>query len=82
MSKVIYKIVEHDGGWAYKVGDVFSEPFASHAQATAAAHRAAAEQRVPGRTEVIQYEDANGTWHEETARGDDRPSTDIVDKPS
>jgi Uncharacterized protein conserved in bacteria (DUF2188) len=82
MSKVVYKIVEHDGGWAYKVGDVFSEPFTSHAKATAAARRAAAEQRVPGRTEVIQYEDADGNWHEETARGDDRPSTDIVDEPS
>ena len=35
-----YEVVEHDGGWAYKVGDVFSEPFASHADATAAAKRA------------------------------------------
>ncbi len=23
MSDIHYKIVEHDGGWAYKVGDVF-----------------------------------------------------------
>ena len=27
MTKVSYKIVEHDGGWAYKVGDMFSETF-------------------------------------------------------
>jgi hypothetical protein len=27
MTKITYEIVEHDGGWAYKVGDVFSEPF-------------------------------------------------------
>ena len=30
MTRIIYEIVEHDGGWAYKVGDVFSEPFPSH----------------------------------------------------
>jgi hypothetical protein len=80
MTKVIYTVVEHDGGWAYKVGDVFSEPYASHALASAAARRAATEQQVPGRTEVIQYEDEKGNWHEETARGNDRPATDIVDK--
>jgi hypothetical protein len=81
MTKVVYQIVEHDGGWAYKVGDVFSETFATHAAALAAAKLAAAEQRTPGETEVIQYEDENGNWREETARSDDRPETDIVDKP-
>jgi hypothetical protein len=81
MAHVIYKIVQHEGGWAYTVDDVFSEPFPDHGAALAAAHRAALEQRMPGRTEVIQYEDANGKWHEETARGYDRPVTDIVDKP-
>jgi hypothetical protein len=34
---------------------------------------------VPGRTEVIQYEDSEGKWHEETARGSDRPSTEVTD---
>jgi len=37
MSHVTYKIVEHDGGWAYTVDGVFSEPFATHAAALAAA---------------------------------------------
>ena len=23
--KIHYKVVEHDGGWAYKLGDVFSK---------------------------------------------------------
>ncbi len=81
MTEVTYLIVEHDGGWAYKVGAVFSEPFATRALATAAAKRAAAEQRVPGRTEVISYEDEKGQWHEETASGSDRPNTHIIDKP-
>jgi hypothetical protein len=49
--------------------------------ALAAAKRAAAEQRVPGRTEAIEYETADGKWHTETAEGSDRPDTDVQDKP-
>jgi Uncharacterized protein conserved in bacteria (DUF2188) len=81
MSHVTYKIVQHDGGWAYTVDGVFSEPFPSHAAALAAAKHAAAEQRVPGRTEAIEYETADGKWHTETAAGNDRPETEIEDKP-
>src|SRR5271168_3340790 len=68
MSHVTYKIVQHDGGWAYTVSGVFSEPFATHAAALAAARRAAAEQRVPGRTEAIEYEAEDGKWHTEPAK--------------
>jgi len=81
MTHVTYKIVLHDDGWAYTVDGVFSESFPTHAAALAAARRAAVEQRTPGRTEAIEYEDANGKWHIETARGTDRPDTDVVDKP-
>ena len=80
MSEVIYEIVEHDGGWAYKVDGVFSEPYPTHAAALKAAKTAAAEQRVPGETEQIQFEDDKGQWHTETARGSDRPETLIKDK--
>jgi Uncharacterized protein conserved in bacteria (DUF2188) len=80
MSKIAYEIVEHDGGWAYKVGDVFSEPYPSHAAALAAAKRAAAEQKLPGATETIEYEDEKGTWHREVDPGDDRPSTEVIDE--
>lgn len=79
MTKVIYEVVEHDGGWAYKVNGVFSEPFPTHEAAHAAATKAAAEQRVPGPSVVIQFEDQTGRWHEETARGNDRPSTEVAD---
>jgi Uncharacterized protein conserved in bacteria (DUF2188) len=79
MPQVTYEIVQHDGGWAYKVDGVFSEPYPSHAAALEAAHTAAAEQRVPGSTQVIQYEDADGHWHTETARGSDRPATAVKD---
>jgi hypothetical protein len=61
------------------VNGVFSEPFPSHALALAAARAAAQEQRVPGRTEVIEWEDENGKWHTETAAGSDRPETTVKD---
>jgi len=77
MAHVTYTIAEHDGGWAYKLGDVFSETFRTRDAAVKAARRAAAEQRIPGRTEAIQYEDKEGNWHEELARGDDRPEADV-----
>ena len=79
MSHVTYQIVQHDGGWAYKVDGVFSEPFATHQDALAAARAAAAEQRVPGHTEAIEWEDANGKWHTETSSGSDRPDTEVKD---
>jgi hypothetical protein len=77
MSHVTYKIVEHDGGWAYWVDGVFSETFATHDAARKAAERAAAEQRVAGETTGITYEDASGRWHQEIDAGDDRPETDV-----
>ena len=81
MSEVKYVIVEHDGGWAYKLNDVFSETFPTHQAALRAAEQAAAEQRVPGSSETIEYEDERGKWHTERAEGSDRPQTDVVDKP-
>jgi hypothetical protein len=81
MTKVTYHIVQHDGGWAYKLGDVFSEPFPSHDEALSAARRAAVEQQRPGDTTSISWEDPGGKWHEELSRGDDRPVADVEDSP-
>jgi hypothetical protein len=77
MTHVIYEIVEHDGGWAYRVGGALSETFPSHDAARSAAERAAGEQRVPGDTTGILYEDKNGRWHDELSNGRDRPITDV-----
>jgi hypothetical protein len=77
MSKIVYEIVEHDDGWAYRVDGVFSETFPSHDLARRAAERAAAEQHVPGNTAHISWEDKQGRWHEEVAKGDDRPETEV-----
>jgi len=77
MTTVTYEIVEHDGGFAYRVDGVYSETFPTHAAARAAAKRAAGEQRVPGEEAGISWEDSEGRWHEEVAQGGDRPITDV-----
>ena len=77
MTKIVYEIVEHDGGWAYRVDGVYSETFPSHDAARRAAERAAGEQGVPGETEGISYEDDQGRWHDEVSSGFDRPSTEV-----
>ena len=78
MTKLTYEIVEHDGGWAYRVDGVYSEPFPTHAAARRAAELAAGEQLVPGESTSISYEDKDGRWHSEVARGNDRPKTDVT----
>jgi hypothetical protein len=78
MSHLTYRIVEHDGGWAYTVDGSFSETFATHGAALKAARRAAGEQRVAGDTHGIVYEDAQGQVHEELSDGQDRPLTDVT----
>jgi hypothetical protein len=79
MTDLNYKIVQHDGGWAYKVADVFSETFPSHDHALAAAKDAAARQSLSGETDGISYQDESGRWHEEVAQGTDRPQTHVTD---
>jgi len=79
MSHVTYTIVEHNGGWAYKVGGVFSETFPTREAAHAAADRAAREQRVPDQSVAVEYEDSSGRWHEEEESGRDRPNTEVKD---
>jgi hypothetical protein len=77
MPKVHYKVVQHDGGWAYTMHGGFSEPFRDKASALAAARRVAAEQRVPGETTQIELQDSEGRWHVELSEGDDRPDADV-----
>ncbi len=79
MSELNYEIVEHDGGWAYKVAGAFSETFPTHDHALAAARDAAQRQSLAGETDGIAYQDAEGQWHEEVADGADRPETHVVD---
>jgi uncharacterized protein DUF2188 len=78
MQKIHYRVVEHDGGWAYRLNDVFSEAFPNKAAALAAARRVAAEQRIPGDLTQIEFQDAAGQWHTEMSEGDDRPDADVT----
>ncbi len=77
MTKITYEIVEHDGGWAYRVDGSYSETLPSRDHAVIAAHRAAAEQQVAGETHGIVYEGPDGQWHEVISAGDDRPQTEV-----
>ena len=79
MTRIAYEVVEHDGGWIYKVGDVFTETYPTHEAASAAAKAAAAEHALAGETVPIEYEDADDRWHAETADGDDRPEVEVRD---
>ena len=78
-SDVTYEIVQHDGGWAYRVNGVFSEAYPTHSEALAAAQSAAAEQEIPGDAETIEYEDDKGEWHSESVSGRDRPHAVVKD---
>lgn len=80
VTDIHYQVVQHDGGWAYKLGDVYSETFRTHEAATAAAKEVAQRQELAGETEGIVYQDRSGTWHEEVSRGDDRPHADVKDE--
>ena len=79
MTRIVYRIVPHDGGWAYKLGDSFSETFATHAAARAAAMAVSREQQVPDCTSWIEFEDSSGQWITERADGHDRPETTVED---
>jgi hypothetical protein len=79
MSHVVYEVIQHDGGWAYRVGGTISETYPSRDLAHKAAAAAAGEQRTPGETTSIEYETPDGKWREERAGGGDRPETDVKD---
>jgi Uncharacterized protein conserved in bacteria (DUF2188) len=77
MSKITYKVVKHDGGWAYEANGTYSEPFPTREAARKAAKLAASEQTTPGETTQISYEDEKGRWHNEVDSGTDRPKTTV-----
>lgn len=77
MAHITYRIVEHDGGWAYTLDGTYSETYPSREAARGAAVRAAREQKVPDRNAVIEYETTAGQWVTENADGHDRPETEV-----
>lgn len=77
MTEIIYKVVAHDGGWAYEAKGTYSEPFPTREAARHAAKLAAREQTTPGETTRIAYEDEQGRWHTEVDPGTDRPQATV-----
>ncbi len=77
--KLTYHVDAHDGGWAYKLGDVWSETFPTHEEALSAAVSAAKRQQIGGEDAQISYESADGMWREESIKGSDRPEVDVED---
>ena len=77
MTQVHYHVVQHDGGWTYKVGDVFAETYRTRDMAEAAARKAAAEQQLRADPAEIEYEDEKGNWRREHSEGDRPPETDV-----
>jgi hypothetical protein len=73
MSKIVYRIIRHDGAWAYEANGTISERFPTREAARSAARLAAREQLRPGESTPIDYEDERGSWHHELADGHDRP---------
>jgi hypothetical protein len=79
MVKITYEIVPHDGGWAYRLGGVYSETFPTHDQALEAARIVMEEQQVGDEPVTISYQDESGRWREEYSDGGDRPEVEIND---
>jgi hypothetical protein len=76
---VTYHVGEHDGGYGYRLGDVWSETFPDHDSALAAAKAAAERQHVEGSDAEISFQLRDGRWQSEHVDGGDRPDTDVVD---
>ena len=80
MTTVIYEIVEHDGGWSFKVGDTIAQAYSTREAAVAAAERAAREQRsIPPEETDIEYETPDGRWTTEHVGSDQVPETKVKD---
>ena len=77
--QIVYHIGVHDGGFAYRLDDVWSEPFRTHEGAFQAARIAARRQQIEGKDAEITFQTPDGLWHSEYVRGGDRPEAQVVD---
>ncbi|QFY62817.1 hypothetical protein FZ934_20910 (plasmid) [Rhizobium grahamii] len=79
MTRLSYHVGEHDGGYGYRLGDVWSETFADHDAALSAAKSAAQRQHFEGSNAEISYQLPDGRWQSEHVDGGDRPDTEVVE---
>ncbi len=74
-----YHVGIHDEGFAYRVGDVWSETFPNHESALAAAKSAAARQQQGGEDAEISYQLSDGRWQTEHVSRGEGPITTVSD---
>lgn len=60
MVDITYRIVPHDDGWAYKLGDTLSETYASAEEAIHFAKSAASRQKIGDGDALLAYPAPNG----------------------
>jgi hypothetical protein len=63
MVDITYKIVPHDKGWAYKLGDTLSETYETPDQAARQAKSAAARQKIGDGDAKLAYPTSDGGWN-------------------
>jgi hypothetical protein len=62
MSKITYRVVKHDGGWAYRANGAYSAQFQTREAARKAARLAATAQASANEITPPSYEDKSGEW--------------------
>ncbi len=80
MTRIVYEVVPHDGGWAYRQNGAYSETFPSHADALEAARIVAAAQMKAGEAKQIIYQDGKGVWRREFDDGSDPIEAEVQDR--
>jgi len=75
MRSITYKVLRHDGGWAYRVNGACSETFPTREKARKAARRAAWEQAASAESSLIDYEDGQRPRYHELSAAGERPKT-------
>jgi hypothetical protein len=64
MAYITYEIVEHDGGWAYKLGDTLSETYISREDALQGAKSAASRQKAGNGDVMVRERPSDGRRHQ------------------
>jgi Uncharacterized protein conserved in bacteria (DUF2188) len=65
-SRVTYRVVKHDGGWAYETDGSYSRQFRTREAARKAARLAAAEQTSAYGTSARPSKNEEGQWFDDS----------------
>jgi hypothetical protein len=65
MAYLTYEIVQHDGGWAYKLGDTLSETYIHRQDAVEGAKSAASRQKMDAQDVSVRDRSTNQVYSTE-----------------